>query len=167
VKRHLPISSLPTVVLSTTNSVSAYHSVSLHVHIPKDLLEHQKTLERSGILPLRLLKVVQRCGRLCQGRTGGGPNFFKSSLPRSRPTRPPHPSSLASRSSTLTASSKARLYYALLNISYSSRYLTSSLITMSSSTEDDILNRKLLASTYRDYRKDTEYIAGWLAWTSK
>jgi hypothetical protein len=33
--------------------------------------------------------------------------------------------------------------------------------------EDDVLNWKLLASTHRDYKKDTEYIAGLLAWTSE
>jgi hypothetical protein len=38
---------------------------------------------------------------------------------------------------------------------------------MSPIIEDDVLNRKSLSSTYRNYKKDTEYIAGWLACTSK
>ncbi|KAI4640813.1 hypothetical protein J4E93_008406 [Alternaria ventricosa] len=32
---------------------------------------------------------------------------------------------------------------------------------------DDVLNRKSLSLMYRNYKKETEYIAGWLAWTSQ
>lgn len=33
--------------------------------------------------------------------------------------------------------------------------------------DDGPINRRSLTSTYREYKKDTEYIAGWLAWTSQ
>ena len=38
-----------------------------------------------------------------------------------------------------------------------------SLPIMNASTKEEVLNRKSLFTTYRDYKKDTEYIAGWLA----
>ncbi|PZC94195.1 hypothetical protein A1F95_06788, partial [Pyrenophora tritici-repentis] len=36
-----------------------------------------------------------------------------------------------------------------------------------SAIEDNVLNRKSFTFTYREYKKDTEYIAGCLAWTAR
>ncbi|KAI1674716.1 hypothetical protein L13192_01463 [Pyrenophora tritici-repentis] len=38
---------------------------------------------------------------------------------------------------------------------------------MASTIEDNVLNRKSFTFTYREYKKDTEYIAGCLAWTAR
>jgi len=38
---------------------------------------------------------------------------------------------------------------------------------MSTLPNDEPLTRKSLSSTYHEYKKDTEYLAGWLSWTSQ